>query len=196
LFREYFRVRKIYEEELNVLKDEIDRLKIQLDRDKHKNKIIIKRLKDEIDDLKVELDDEEKSNMRWICRRIYNWDLIYQIEDYPDVSRNKKSEIENIKTMCGEIPHTLPTRVKNNLVSYLSGPVGSHTNHFPDDYRTIYQPKPYIGELKQKIMKDQNAGRGKTRKTRKTHKFRLRVARNKQRCKTKAIKKKRPFTKK
>jgi hypothetical protein len=140
--------------------------------------------------------DEEKSNMRWICRRIYNWDLIYQIEDYPDVSRNKKSEIENIKTMCGEIPHTLPTRVKNNLVSYLSGPVGSHTNHFPDDYRTIYQPKPYIGELKQKIMKDQNAGRGKTRKTRKTHKFRLRVARNKQRCKTKAIKKKRPFTKK
>ncbi|MCG5058357.1 MAG: hypothetical protein KA714_10235 [Limnoraphis sp. WC205] len=62
MFREYFRVRKIYEEELNVLKDEIDRLKIQLDRDKHKNKIIIKRLKDEIDDLKVELDDEEKSN--------------------------------------------------------------------------------------------------------------------------------------
>jgi hypothetical protein len=130
----------------------------------------------------IKHDEEENRNIRWICRRIYNWDLIDQIEKYPDVSRDKKNEIENIKTMCSEIPYTLPTPFKNKLVSYLSGPVGSHTNHFPDDYG------------QQKMMKDQNAGRGKRRKTHKTrkthkiHKFRLRISRNKQRCKTKSKK--------
>ncbi|MEA5519252.1 GIY-YIG nuclease family protein [Limnoraphis robusta] len=61
LFREYFRVREIYEQKLNVLKDEIVRLKIKLEQEKDKNNII-KVLKDQIDDLEIELDCEKEGN--------------------------------------------------------------------------------------------------------------------------------------
>lgn len=40
LFREYFRVRKIYEEELNVLKDEINILKMKITKQKDQNKTL------------------------------------------------------------------------------------------------------------------------------------------------------------
>ncbi|EAW33792.1 GIY-YIG nuclease family protein [Lyngbya sp. PCC 8106] len=70
LFREYFRVREIYEQDLNVLKDEIVRLKIELDREKDKNKII-KVLKDEIDDLEIEL-DREKIHGETLVEMIYH----------------------------------------------------------------------------------------------------------------------------